>query len=144
MNVSSNLILLICVLNCLTQRYHLNWFSYYQQQIDHWLPANYHSQFYAWKKHVVAFNFETIYKQIEWAWWIFQDDCWFDPLHRLLKIKKWGILQKDKMGKWENQRTNCIYCQKKPKVKPPLNRKGNQILSKKKWPMASNFKKLNS
>jgi len=57
MIASSNPILLIHVFNCLTQCYHLNWVFYNQRQIDHLLLVSYHLQFYAWKKHDVAFYF---------------------------------------------------------------------------------------
>jgi len=57
MIVSSNRILLIHVLNCLTQCYHFNWFFDNQQQIDYLLLVSYYLQFYAWKKHDVAFYF---------------------------------------------------------------------------------------
>ncbi len=40
---------------------------------------------------------DTNFKQIERPWWVPQDDSWFDPLHKLLEIKKWGSLQKDKV-----------------------------------------------
>jgi hypothetical protein len=45
---------------------------------------------------------------------------------------KWGILQKDKVGKCKNQITKCIYSQEKSKAKAPLNRIGNKRLNKKK------------
>jgi hypothetical protein len=47
---------------------------------------------------------DTIYKQIEGPWWVPHDDNQFDPLHGLLKIRKWGSLQKDKIAR-------SIYCQ---------------------------------
>jgi hypothetical protein len=61
---------------------------------------------------------DIIFKLKEWPWWILQDDIQFDPLRKLLEIRKWGILQKDKVGKWEKPKKNYIYCQEKPKVKP--------------------------
>jgi len=57
MIVSSNSICLIHILNCLIQCYHLNWFFDNWQQIDYLLLVSYHLQFYAWKKHDVAFYF---------------------------------------------------------------------------------------
>jgi hypothetical protein len=39
-----------------------------------------------------------ILKQIIRPWWTFQNDNQFDPLHGLLKIKKWGTLQKKQGG----------------------------------------------
>jgi hypothetical protein len=42
-------------------------------------------------------SISTIFKQIERPWKIPQDDNQFDLLRGLLKIKKWGILQKDKV-----------------------------------------------
>jgi hypothetical protein len=43
---------------------------------------------------------DTIFKQIEQPWQILQDDIQFNPLCKHLKFRKWGILQKDKVGKW--------------------------------------------
>jgi hypothetical protein len=40
---------------------------------------------------------------MERPWQIPQDDNRFDLLFKLLKIRKWGIPQKEKMGKWKNQ-----------------------------------------
>jgi hypothetical protein len=40
---------------------------------------------------------DTIYNQIKQPWGVPQYDNRFDPLHGLLKIRKWGSLQKDKM-----------------------------------------------
>jgi hypothetical protein len=40
---------------------------------------------------------DIIFEQIKQPWPIPQDDNSFEPLHKLLKIKKWGILQKDKV-----------------------------------------------
>jgi len=53
-----------------------------------------------------------------------QDDSLFDPLHKLLEIKKWGILQKKQsgqhrwvgrlvIGKYKDKTTKSIYCQEK-------------------------------
>jgi hypothetical protein len=39
---------------------------------------------------ILDINFE----QIKWPWLIPQDDNQFDLLHELLKIRKWGNLQK--------------------------------------------------
>jgi hypothetical protein len=39
----------------------------------------------------------TISKQIEEPWQIRHNDNWFDPLCKLLEIRKWGSLQKDKV-----------------------------------------------
>jgi hypothetical protein len=131
MNVSSKLILLIRVLNYFAQYYHLNWFlTINDKYIIDYLQATIHNSMNEIRM-LLHSILDTISKQIKWLWQIPRDDSWFDPLHRLLKIKKWGILQKDKMGKCKNQIMNCIYCPKKPKVKPPLNRKGNQRLGKK-------------
>jgi hypothetical protein len=44
---------------------------------------------------------DTITKPIELPSQIPQDDNQFDPLHKLLIFLKWGILQKDKVGKWK-------------------------------------------
>ncbi len=73
---------------------------------------------------------DTISEPKEWTWQIPRDDNWFDPLHKLLKIRKWGILQKDKLGKWEKPKNKLYMLLKKPKAKPPLNRKGNIRLNK--------------
>jgi hypothetical protein len=40
---------------------------------------------------------DTISKQIERPWQVPQDDYRFDPLYGLLEIRKWGILEKEKM-----------------------------------------------
>jgi hypothetical protein len=40
---------------------------------------------------------DTIFKQIERPWQVPQDNSRFDLLRELLKIKKWGSLQKDKV-----------------------------------------------
>jgi hypothetical protein len=40
---------------------------------------------------------DTISKQIEQPWQVPQDDGRFNPLHGLLKIRKWGSLQKNKV-----------------------------------------------
>jgi len=42
-------------------------------------------------------NLNFISKQIIRPWWIPQNGSWFDPLLGLLKIKKWGTLQKKQM-----------------------------------------------
>jgi hypothetical protein len=42
---------------------------------------------------------DTIFEPKEQPWQIPQDDSQFDLLHKLLEIRKWSILQKDKMGK---------------------------------------------
>jgi len=45
---------------------------------------------------------DTISEQIEQPWRIPQDDNQFDPLHALLKIRKWGTLEKevDNIDEW--------------------------------------------
>jgi hypothetical protein len=40
---------------------------------------------------------DTISKQIKQPWQVLQDDNLFDPLRRLIEIKKWESLQKDKV-----------------------------------------------
>ncbi len=40
---------------------------------------------------------DTIFEQIEQPWQVLQDDSLFNPLRGLLKIKKWGNLQKNKV-----------------------------------------------
>ncbi len=56
--VFSHPILLIHVLNCFVQYYHLSLIFPKLWQINHWLLASYHSQFNAWLKRIVVFNFE--------------------------------------------------------------------------------------
>ncbi len=46
---------------------------------------------------------DIITNSMERPWQIPQDDNRFDLLFKLLKIRKWGIPQKEKMGKWKNQ-----------------------------------------
>jgi hypothetical protein len=46
---------------------------------------------------------DIITKPMEQPWQIPQDDNRFDLLFKLLEIRKWGILQKEKVGKWKNQ-----------------------------------------
>jgi hypothetical protein len=41
---------------------------------------------------------DIIFELKEWPWRILQDDSQFDPLHKLLEIRKWGILQKKQSG----------------------------------------------
>jgi hypothetical protein len=56
---------------------------------------------------------DTISKQIERPWQVPQDDRRFDSLYGLLEIRKWGILEKDKMDntnewvawRWANKKT---------------------------------------
>ncbi len=74
---------------------------------------------------------DTIFEPKERPWQIPQDDNQFDPLRKLLEIRKWDILQKDKMGKWEKPKNKLYMLLKKPKAKPPLNIKGNIRLNKK-------------
>jgi hypothetical protein len=56
---------------------------------------------------------DIIFKQIKQPWQVPQDDHRFDPLHGLLEIMKWGILQKEKVDnidewfawQWANEKT---------------------------------------
>jgi hypothetical protein len=56
---------------------------------------------------------DIISKLIKWPWWIPQNDSWFDPLHRLLKIRKWGIFSKGQGGQMEKNKEKIIYIAKK-------------------------------
>jgi hypothetical protein len=48
---------------------------------------------------------DIIFEPKEQSWQIPQDDIQFDPLCRMLEIRKWGILQSGQMGKTKEQIT---------------------------------------
>ncbi len=62
---------------------------------------------------------EAISEPKERPWQILQDDSWFDPLCKLLEIRKWGVLQKDKVGKWEKPKKKLYILQRKVQAKTP-------------------------
>jgi len=51
---------------------------------------------------------DTIFEPKEQPWQIPQDDNQFDPLYKLLEVRKGGILLNEKMEKWENP-NNKLY-----------------------------------
>ncbi len=82
---------------------------------------------------------DSIFKKIERPWWGPQNNNRFNILCRLLEIRKWGSLQKDKvkhrwmgrlvMGKWKDKNTRSIYCHKHAKAKPLINKTRYKRLS---------------
>jgi len=63
---------------------------------------------------------DTIFKPKKWPWRIPQNDNQFDPSCNLLKIRKWGILQKDKVGKWEKEKNKLHIFPRKAQGETPI------------------------
>jgi hypothetical protein len=61
---------------------------------------------------------DTIFEPKRQPWQILQDDNQFDLLRKLLKNRKWGILQKDKVDKWEKPKKKLYIAKKAPSKTP--------------------------
>ncbi len=62
---------------------------------------------------------DTIFEPKGQPWQIPQDDNRFDLLCNLLEIKKWGILQKDEVGKWEKPKKKLYILPRKARGETP-------------------------
>jgi hypothetical protein len=96
--LSSETLPLICILNSLT---HYLQFSFFLSQtmtikslITSELPLSIECMIENALLHSIL---DTTFEQIKWPWWVPQDDNQFDPLCGLLRIRKLGTLEKDKV-----------------------------------------------